>query len=61
MYATPNQGCMMPYFMKRACESKEPLEKMKYVVTSVISANYYMNLFMKPVLFFLFQLNPVIG
>ena len=44
----------MPYFMKKACESNEPLEKMKCVVTAVISANYYMNLFMKPVNFTLF-------
>ena len=39
----------MPYFMKKACDAKEPLEKMKCVITAVISANYYMNLFMKPV------------
>jgi hypothetical protein len=49
MYTVTKIGCMMPYFMKRACESNEPLEKMKYVITTVISAFYYMNLFLKPV------------
>lgn len=40
---------MMPYFLKRACETEDPVEKMKFVITSIISSNYYMNLFMKPV------------
>lgn len=44
----------MPYFMKKASITEDPLEKMKYVVTSIISSAYYMNLFMKP-------LNPVLG
>ena len=42
---------MMPYFMNKACGTDDPLEKMKYVITSIVSSNYYMNLFMKPVLF----------
>lgn len=41
---------MLPYFMKRACEAKDPVDKMKYVITNTISAFYYMNLFLKPVL-----------
>lgn len=40
----------MPYFMKKACESESPLEKMKYVMTAIVSSTYYMNLFLKPVI-----------
>lgn len=40
--------------MAKACETNSPVEKMKYVITSIISSSYYMNLFLKP-------LNPVIG
>ena len=46
---------MMPYFMNKACGTDDPLEKMKYVITSIISSNYYMNLFMKPVPFLLYH------
>lgn len=46
--------CTMPYFMKRAAESKDPVERMKYVMSTVFSGFYYLNLFLKP-------LNPVIG
>lgn len=41
-------GCTLPYYMKKASESN-PIEKMKYALTSVISSAYYMNLFLKPV------------
>lgn len=48
-------GCStMPYFLRKAAESPDPLEKMKYAICSLISSAYYMNLFLKP-------LNPVIG
>lgn len=46
--------CMNPYFMKRAVEAKDPLERFKYVITNTISAFYYISMFVKP-------LNPVIG
>lgn len=46
--------CMNPYFMKRACEATDPLERFKYVITNTISAFYYLSMFLKP-------LNPVIG
>ena len=36
--------------MKKACQEENPVEKMKYVVTSIISSAYYMNMFLKPVL-----------
>ena len=42
-------GCTLPYFMKKASESN-PIEKMKYALTAVISSAYYMNLFLKPVI-----------
>lgn len=44
------KGCTLPYFMKKAYEDKNPIERMKYTVTSIISSAYYMNLFLKPVL-----------
>lgn len=44
-----NEGCTMPYFMKRAAESKDPVERMKYVMSTVFSGFYYLNLFLKPV------------
>lgn len=39
----------MPYFMKRAAESKDPVERIKYVMSTVFSGFYYLNLFLKPV------------
>jgi hypothetical protein len=39
----------MPYFLKKAVESKDPVEKMKYVMSGVFSGFYYLNLFLKPV------------
>lgn len=44
-----NKGCTMPYFMKRAAESKDPVERLKYVMSTVFSGFYYLNLFLKPV------------
>jgi len=41
--------CMSPYFMKRAVDSKDPLERLKFVITNTISAFYYMSMFLKPV------------
>lgn len=41
--------CMNPYFMKRATEAADPLERMKYVITNTISAFYYISMFVKPV------------
>ncbi len=35
--------------MKKACETTNPIERMKYALTSIISSSYYMNLFLKPV------------
>lgn len=53
--------CMNPYFMKRAVEAKDPLERLKYVITNTISAFYYISMFVKPVTHSHMQLNPVIG
>jgi hypothetical protein len=41
--------CMSPYFMTRACQTKDPVERMKFVITNTISAFYYMSMFLKPV------------
>jgi hypothetical protein len=41
--------CMNPYFMKKACETKDPLERFKYVITNTIAAFYYITMFLKPV------------
>ena len=41
---------MLPYFMAKACKEMDPVEKMKFVVTSIISSAYYMNMFLKPVI-----------
>lgn len=46
--------CMNPYFMRKACENQDPVERFKYVITNSISAFYYITMFLKP-------LNPVIG
>jgi len=35
--------------MKRAVDSKDPLERLKFVITNTISAFYYMSMFLKPV------------
>lgn len=48
--------CMNPYFMKRACETKDPLERFKYVITNTIAAFYYLSMFLKPVILLLFSL-----
>lgn len=53
-----NPGCTMPYFMKRAAESKDPVERMKYVMSTVFSGFYYLNLFLKPVFFTFIQAEP---
>jgi hypothetical protein len=52
---------MSPYFMKRACETKDPVERFKYVITNTIAANYYITMFLKPVTSVPMQLNPIIG
>jgi hypothetical protein len=41
--------CMNPYFMKRAVEATDPIERMKFVITNTISAFYYISMFVKPV------------
>lgn len=40
---------MNPYFMKKACEAKDPVERFKYVITNTISSFYYITMFLKPV------------
>ena len=47
--------CMNPYFMKRAVEAKDPLERLKFVMTNTISAFYYISMFVKPVILGLFS------
>jgi hypothetical protein len=42
--------CMNPYFMKKACEAKDPVERFKYVITNTIAAFYYITMFLKPVI-----------
>ena len=46
--------CMNPYYMKKASEAEDPVERFKYIITNTISAFYYITMFLKP-------LNPVIG
>lgn len=41
--------CMNPYYMKRAVEAKDSLERMKFVISNTISAFYYISMFVKPV------------
>ena len=41
---------MMPYFMNRAVKAEDPVERMKYFLSAIISAFYHMNLFLKPVI-----------
>jgi hypothetical protein len=40
---------MNPYFMRKATDAKDPLERFKYVITNTISAFYYITMFLKPV------------
>ncbi len=47
--------CMNPYFMKKATQAKDPLERFKYVITNTISAFYYITMFLKPVSYDLFS------
>ena len=47
--------CMNPYYMKRALEAKDPLERLKFVMTNTISAFYYISMFVKPVIMTLFS------
>jgi len=47
--------CMNPYFLKRAVDAKDPLERFKFVITNTISAFYYMSMFLKPVKLKLFS------
>lgn len=47
--------CMNPYFMKKACEAKDPIERFKYVITNTIAAFYYITMFLKPVINHLFS------
>ena len=45
---------MNPYYMKKAYEAEDPIQRFKYIITNTISAFYYITMFLKP-------LNPVIG
>ena len=51
---------MLPYFLKKSCDSKDPLEKLKFVMTNTVASFYYMNLFLKPVFNFLFSSIPLL-
>lgn len=42
--------CMNPYFMKKAVQASNPLERMKFVITNTISAFYHISMFLKPVI-----------
>lgn len=42
-------SCTFPLYMALAMKTKDPVEKMKYIIAGVISPNYYMNMFLKPV------------
>lgn len=48
--------CMNPYFMRKASDAKDPLERFKYVITNTISAFYYLSMFLKPVILLLSSL-----
>jgi len=41
--------CMSPYFMRKACDTKDPVERFKWVITNTISSTYYITMFLKPV------------
>ena len=41
--------CMNPYFMKKAVEAEEPIERFKWVITNAVAAFYYITMFLKPV------------
>ena len=47
--------------MALASQAKTVEEKFKYVLAGIISPNYYMNMFLKPVINALTQFNPIIG
>lgn len=49
-----NSACLFPFYMNRAAEEKDPVERMKLVISATIG-HFFINLsFMKP-------LNPILG
>ena len=47
--------------MALASQAKNIEEKFKYVLAGIISPNYYMNMFLKPVISAVIQFNPILG
>lgn len=44
----------MPFFGSLAAKAETPIERLKFLMTAIISSYYPMNLFLKPI-------NPIIG
>lgn len=42
-------ACLFPLFLNKASEEKDPLERMKIVITSCLASFFYTNTFLKPV------------
>lgn len=46
--------CLFPKYLNKAAAEKDPIERMKIVVSSVLASFFYTNTFLKP-------LNPILG
>lgn len=46
--------CLFPTLLNKAVSQKDPLERMKLVITTCLSSFYWTNTFLKP-------LNPILG
>jgi hypothetical protein len=47
--------------MKAAAECTDPLERFKITLSCLVAQPYYLNMFLKPVFYFIIQLNPILG
>ena len=47
-------ACLFPTLLNKAVSQKDPLERMKLVITTCLSSFYWTNTFLKP-------LNPILG
>jgi len=48
------KACLFPILLNKATSIKDPLERMKLVITTCLSSFYWTNTFLKP-------LNPILG
>lgn len=44
-------ACLFPKYLNKAAAEKDPIERMKIVVSSVLASFFYTNTFLKPVKF----------